>query len=110
MIANMALKLFSFAPLRFMGMIAYGVYLFHSLIQFLCREALLHFRVQSGTLFLWVADSVRALSSVALAGVSWKYFEKPLVDRGHRNSYAARAVENCVEVENPAVGSAKGLT
>lgn len=64
-----------FAPLRRLGTIAYGVYLLHQIL-FL---ALIHE-------FAWPAPASAALAltaTLAIASLSWRYFESPLIQLGH---------------------------
>ena len=86
-------RVFRSKPLTFVGTIAYGVYLFHQPI-LLCVASL-----SSPTLSLRngfpAVDSLRSLATtcvalvltLVLAQISWKRFEKPLVDIGHRSKY-----------------------
>jgi peptidoglycan/LPS O-acetylase OafA/YrhL len=76
-----------FAPLRSLGWIAYGVYLLHLIVLI----ALKHF------LPAWPLARVSVASLAAtfvLAIISWRYFEKPLIDYGHRLTV------RCVEPKN----------
>ena len=68
-----------FAPLRRLGWIAYGVYLLHQVLLI----ALKHF------VPAWPLAGVSVASLVAtlvLAIISWRYFEKPLINYGHRRT------------------------
>lgn len=85
--------LFSLAPLRFMGTVAYGVYLVHSLTGFIFEQALLHFRPESGSVARLLISMLAAIVSVGIAALSWKYFEKPLLTRGHRHQYASSPLD-----------------
>lgn len=78
---------FSWSPLRFLGVIAYGLYLFHSasLIAFRKGALWLH-PAQPGSAEI-VASFTGVLVCVGVAALSWRYFEKPLVERGHRYRY-----------------------
>jgi len=80
-------SLFSFAPLRFLGIIAYGLYLFQSLVSFVLDRVLLHFGRAGGIVVTFQMSVLAVAASVGLAATSWKYFEKPLVGRGHRYQY-----------------------
>lgn len=65
-----------FTPLRRLGMIAYGVYLLHQSL-FVAIEHALPF---------WPAPVKLAAglaATIALALLSWRYFEKPLIDYSH---------------------------
>jgi len=80
-------SLFSFAPLRFMGTIAYGLYLFQSLVTFGLERVLLHFGRTTDIVVTFQVSVLTVAACVGLAATSWKYFEKPLVGRGHRYQY-----------------------
>jgi len=75
--------------LRRLGLIAYGVYLFHVAILGLAHGLIAH----QGPIIRNARDlMVTALAlalTVALAQLSWNMFEKPLVDLGHRLRYRA---------------------
>jgi peptidoglycan/LPS O-acetylase OafA/YrhL len=80
--------IFSFGPLRFLGSIAYGLYLLHRAVNLALHKVLFHFRPKSELVSdILVATSSIAVS-IAVATLSWKYFEKPLVQRGHRLCWA----------------------
>jgi peptidoglycan/LPS O-acetylase OafA/YrhL len=73
--------------LRRLGIIAYGVYLFHQGILGLTHGLILHqaSRIQ-GTQDLMVTLLALMLTLV-LANLSWKFFEKPIVAMGHGLHY-----------------------
>lgn len=69
------------------GVIAYGMYLFHEPILGLC------YAVTRGTLpvmtdfFSLLITSCSLLVTIVLAGLSWLYLEKPPVRLGHKHLY-----------------------
>jgi peptidoglycan/LPS O-acetylase OafA/YrhL len=83
-ILSQALRL---RPLRWLGSIAYGVYLWHLVFLGLCVGLIRGH-------YIWIRD-FGDLGAVLLAlgltlgtcALSWKYFEKPFVRLGHRAKY-----------------------
>lgn len=83
---------FSLRPIRYLGMIAYGLYLFH----IGCLSAVHAFAtrihpVESGWLTLAVSGVGIALAML-LAALSWEHSEKPLIRRGHRHQYNSESL------------------
>jgi peptidoglycan/LPS O-acetylase OafA/YrhL len=79
--------IFSLRVLRFLGIIAYGLYLLH--VAFLLGIRTLALRVhpgQSGWVSL-AASVIGIALAIVTAAVSWEYLEKPLIRRGHRYEY-----------------------
>jgi peptidoglycan/LPS O-acetylase OafA/YrhL len=81
-----------------LGGISYCVYLIHLPLNHLAHRVLLHAppQIYSGagvgvTLFA-------LLLTLAVAGVSWRFFEKPLIRRGHSYSYGESAAESARQV------------
>jgi peptidoglycan/LPS O-acetylase OafA/YrhL len=73
--------------LRFFGVISYGLYLVHQPVAGILHGWLLGSRPDIGTL-PQVAVTIGALAaSVAIAHLSWTFFESPLVRLGHRWRY-----------------------
>jgi peptidoglycan/LPS O-acetylase OafA/YrhL len=69
--------------LRAWGRISYCVYLIHTGILWTCHRILLH-SLPRITDWAGAATTAFALAiTVGIAQISWKYFEKPLIDRGH---------------------------
>jgi peptidoglycan/LPS O-acetylase OafA/YrhL len=87
LIAPFFSKVFSFPPLRFMGTIAYGLYLFHSLVALVFRVVFLRLYPGSSGVLRFLVLCLAMAATVAIAAASWKFFEKPLVKRGHRYGY-----------------------
>jgi len=82
-------SVFSWSPLRFIGIVAYGVYLFHAPLILTFEQASLYVWQTNQGITGLLASLVGVIASIGLAAVSWKYFEKPLVKRGHRQHYWA---------------------
>jgi len=77
------------AFLRAWGRISYCVYLTHTGILWVCHRILLH-SLPRITDWPGVATTALALAITAgIAQISWKYFEKPLIDRGHAARFIA---------------------
>ena len=75
--------------LRWLGSIAFGVYLFHELIRSLFF-GLIWSHLPTGMSFGEFSVSLIALGvTLVLYHLSWQFFEKPLVDIGHRQHYEA---------------------
>ena len=82
-------RLFRFRGLTELGMLAYGLYLFHipviGLVYALAGKA----TPELTGLSTFGLTALAGLLLFALARLSWLYFEKPLIKRGHRYQYHA---------------------
>jgi peptidoglycan/LPS O-acetylase OafA/YrhL len=82
--------------LRWLGSIAFGVYLFHELIRTVFF-GLIWSRPPAGMASPEFSVTLVALGvTLALCRLSWKLFEKPLIDIGHRVHYE----ESCKAAES----------
>jgi peptidoglycan/LPS O-acetylase OafA/YrhL len=73
--------------LRWLGMIAYGLYLLHILMLSLAVDYL-RAAAPTSSLARQMGAAVLGVGiTLVLASLSWRYFEKPLVARGHRLVY-----------------------
>lgn len=80
--------IFSMSTLRYLGTIAYGLYLLHLGCMAAVRALATHiYQGQSGWMVLAVSICGIGIAA-ALAAISWEYLEKPLIRRGHRYQYA----------------------
>jgi peptidoglycan/LPS O-acetylase OafA/YrhL len=70
-----------------LGAISYCVYLIHLTILLLAHQLILHAAPQLETLPGFAVTLLAATATFAFAGLSWRYFEKPLIKRGHRYAY-----------------------
>jgi peptidoglycan/LPS O-acetylase OafA/YrhL len=72
-----------------LGIIAYATYLFHQTLQ-----GLLYWKLFAINPILRVATVTAAVIALCLtlllARISWKYFERPLISRGHRSGYSPK--------------------
>jgi len=79
-------------PLRSLGAVSYCVYLIHLTILFLAHDLILHSSPQFHN-FQGVAVTLLAAAiTLAFAALSWRYFEKPLIRRGHTYAYGEKSV------------------
>ncbi len=79
--------------LRFLGMVSYCVYMIHFAFNYLAHGLLLHAAPQVYNA-RGVGVSLLALGlTLAVATCSWRYFEQPLIRRGHSYAYADTAGE-----------------
>jgi peptidoglycan/LPS O-acetylase OafA/YrhL len=80
-------KIFRWSPLRELGKVSYCVYIIHRAVNWAFFRAFMHADPRFDS---WRAIGVTSLSFVAtviLAELSWRYFENPLIRRGHRYLY-----------------------
>jgi len=80
-------RLFQFRPLVGLGTIAYALYLFHEPVKYILHLAYLGRPPRLETVRDAGVQLLALLVSIAIARLSWVYFERPLVNRGHRWSY-----------------------
>ncbi|HME11617.1 MAG TPA: acyltransferase [Candidatus Acidoferrum sp.] len=73
--------------LRYLGGISYCVYIVHLPIDEFASQILLHTRPRIYDLPGIAITLLAAIVTWLIAAVSWKYFEKPLIRRGHRYVY-----------------------
>jgi peptidoglycan/LPS O-acetylase OafA/YrhL len=95
---SVAARLFTIAPLRLLGVLAYGIYLSHQGIIGLC-----HWAIRGAAPAIRDAGGLRitlaALAMVILfAALSWRFFERPIVTLGHRATYG-QPIDNHADVK-----------
>jgi len=66
--------------------VAYGTYLLHYLSIDFFRFLAIHHNEPWALVFIG-AQLLRVVVAIAVASVSWRWFEKPLVRRGHAYDY-----------------------
>jgi peptidoglycan/LPS O-acetylase OafA/YrhL len=73
--------------LGWIGGISYCVYILHDPFNFFAHRILLHAEPRLQTLPQLSVSLLALLLTLAVASLSWRYFEKPLIRKGHRYSY-----------------------
>lgn len=73
-----------------LGTIAYATYLLHHGINGLCHSLFSSRKPQLASVGDLLITLLALLATIVLAKLSWRYFEKPLVERGHSYKYQAR--------------------
>lgn len=81
---------FRLSSLRNLGMIAYGVYLFHEPVNGLLHGLFLGKDHFLGGLPDNIATLAALLGTLTLASFSWRFFEKPIIAWGHSFLYSER--------------------
>jgi peptidoglycan/LPS O-acetylase OafA/YrhL len=80
-------KFFRMKWLCWLGTLAYGIYLFHQPVQYLLFGIIWgHTIAVTGGATLLVTLAAVALT-LLLAALSWRYFEQPLIRKGHRSNF-----------------------
>lgn len=77
--------------LRWLGRVSYCVYIIHLTILLLLQQLILHSAPQLDNPQGVAVTALAALLTLALAALSWRYFEKPLIRRGHTYVYEDKA-------------------
>jgi peptidoglycan/LPS O-acetylase OafA/YrhL len=80
-------RVFRIGPLKELGKISYCVYIIHEGIHWTVFRILRHDTPRFDS---WPAVGVTVIAlavTIGVAELSWKYFENPLIRRGHRYSY-----------------------
>jgi peptidoglycan/LPS O-acetylase OafA/YrhL len=80
-------RIFRFGPLKELGRVSYCVYIVHGAISWTLFRILRHDTPRFDS---WPAVGVTVIAlavTIGVAELSWKYFENPLIRRGHRYSY-----------------------
>jgi peptidoglycan/LPS O-acetylase OafA/YrhL len=82
-----------------LGTIAYGVYLLHTGILFLCHFVCFHEKPTNHSPATVSVTIVSLLITIVLAELSWRYLEKPLIRMAHaKYFYAGDATANRVTI------------
>jgi peptidoglycan/LPS O-acetylase OafA/YrhL len=82
---------FRLAPLRYLGNLAYCVYLIHVPVNALCHSLIRHQPPALASIPDALVTLLAFAMTVAIAQLSWLYFERPLLRHGHRFRYTANA-------------------
>jgi peptidoglycan/LPS O-acetylase OafA/YrhL len=80
--------------LAWLGGISYCVYLLHDAFNFFAHAIFLHAEPRLYTLSQLAVSLFALLATFAVASLSWRFFEKPLIRLGHGYSYGENAVES----------------
>jgi peptidoglycan/LPS O-acetylase OafA/YrhL len=75
--------------LRGLGTVSYCIYVIHSAIQIVCHGVLLHHLPRVSTASGAAVTLLAAALTYLCARLSWRFFERPLLERGHRFRFAA---------------------
>jgi len=85
-------------PLRRLGVVSYCVYIIHLAANHFMHEVVLHAAPQIYNLN-GVAVTLLALGlTLGVASISWVYFEKPVIRRGHRYKYWSEGKPEAAEL------------
>ena len=80
-------RIFRWRPLRELGKVSYCVYIIHRAVNWGIFRSVMHVDPRFDS---WRAIGVASLSfvvTIILAELSWRFFENPLIHRGHRFLY-----------------------
>lgn len=80
--------------LRELGRISYCVYIIHQAVMFFVPKALPSFVVSSTVLRVGIPPIVAIVLTISAAQLSWRFFERRLIARGHTYAYLAAQPES----------------
>jgi peptidoglycan/LPS O-acetylase OafA/YrhL len=89
-------KLFRMKGLCWLGTLAYGIYLFHTGVQYLLFGLIMGHGATINSIPTFLVTLAAVPLTLLLAMVSWRYFEQPLIRMGRQTSFdfgAARPLE-----------------
>jgi peptidoglycan/LPS O-acetylase OafA/YrhL len=84
--------IFRFAPLRHLGTLAYCIYLIHIPINGICHYFIRHQPQRLASAADVLTTLLGFALTVAIAQLSWIYFERPLLQKGHKFRYGVKSV------------------
>jgi peptidoglycan/LPS O-acetylase OafA/YrhL len=67
-------------PVRYLGRISYGIYLYHRLVQWTIAAIVARDRFNLLNPHPWVLFALIVTTTIAVASLSWQFFERPLND------------------------------
>jgi peptidoglycan/LPS O-acetylase OafA/YrhL len=70
-----------------MGRVSYCLYVIHAAVNLACHELLFHSMPRFDSLRTALVSALAAVLSYSLATLSWRFFEHPLLRRGHALKY-----------------------
>ena len=85
--ASLLAKWMRMAWLRGLGIVSYFIYITHDAINVICSALLLRSPPRVSTLSGAAVTMFAFLLTYALARLSWRFFERPLLERGHHFKY-----------------------
>lgn len=80
-------KIFRWWPLRELGKVSYCVYIIHQAVNWILHRSIFHTEPRFNH---WPEIGITIVSfgvTVLIAEISWRFFENPLIHRGHRYTY-----------------------
>lgn len=80
--------------IAWLGGISYCVYLLHDAFNFFAHMIFFHSEPRLYTLGHLAVSLFALLATLGVAALSWRFFEKPLIRRGHSYSYGESATES----------------
>ncbi len=90
-------------PLRSLGLVSYCVYIIHFPIHQFAHRILLHAPPQIDSLPGLAVTLLGAIVTFLLAALSWRFFESPLLRRGHLYHYGPAASPAATTGADPAI-------
>jgi peptidoglycan/LPS O-acetylase OafA/YrhL len=84
---SLHLGIFRFPPLRFLGLISYGLYLFNMPILWLCHGLALGARPSLNSGIACAVTLISLIVTIALASISYLFFERRFLSLGHSLRY-----------------------
>jgi peptidoglycan/LPS O-acetylase OafA/YrhL len=81
------LAIFRFSPLRFLGLISYGLYLFNTPILWLFHGLALGTRPSLNSRIACAVTLISLIVSIAVASISYFFFERRFLSLGHSLRY-----------------------